>query len=403
VTDFVDDFMSYTTLSMSPKIFRLWAGIFLLAGALERRVWVNATDRPTFPNLYVMLVAAPGVGKQVIEDVRGLLQGARLGAKEQVFKVSPVNMTNASLMDALGDAKQVFLPPNGGTFTYHSLCIAAEEASVLLPVYEPGYIGALNYIYQNPQEYHETRRTSKVKELRIDNPQFNILIGAQPAYLAATFPEVAWDSGFARRLIFVYASEGPSITLFQKHPDNKLLRLRIIDKLLKIAKLWGEAKWTEEAMIYIRQEALVHYPPTPTHSRLTHYNRVRTQNLLKLSLISAISRCQALLIEKIDVERGLYWMHEAERFMPDIFREMVGKSDKQVLEELHLFLIAYWQRNKRNPFQGDVLWDFLKDRVPSDRVGRMVEVAERSGLVARVGGTEDCWVPRPRGDRFGVE
>jgi hypothetical protein len=147
----------------------------------------------------------------------------------------------------------------------------------------------------------------------------------------------------------------------------------------------------------------VHYPPTPTHSRLTHYNRVRTQNLLKLSLISAISRCQALLIEKIDVERGLYWMHEAERFMPDIFREMVGKSDKQVLEELHLFLIAYWQRNKRNPFQGDVLWDFLKDRVPSDRVGRMVEVAERSGLVARVGGTEDCWVPRPRGDRFGVE
>ena len=122
-------FMSYTEQTPSPPIFRLWAGIALVAGALERRVWSSTGTLTTYPNLFVFLVGAPGVGKQVVDDV-GELWGAACAPDgiTPAFHVAPDNMTKASMIDELSKARRS-IQVGGGTQQFHGLLIPGPRSS----------------------------------------------------------------------------------------------------------------------------------------------------------------------------------------------------------------------------------------------------------------------------------
>lgn len=401
--DFIAEFMAFTEGAMSPDIFRRWSAIALVAGACERRVWIKMGPRITFPNLYTLLVAPPGVGKYVIETVRDLWASAHEpGTKIPAFKVAPDSMSKASLMDTLGKAKGTAFPPTGGMITYHSLLIAAEEFSVLLPGYDLEYIGSLNSIYNNKTFHEEVRRTGSVRELKIDFPQLNILAGAQPGWLASVFPEEAWSTGLASRLIMVYAPDVPLKDLFDDPGEPQALRASLLAKLARISELYGQMLWHPDAVELVRQWHLAGGPPVPTHTKLAHYIRRRTSlHMPKLAIVSAIARTGEKVIEAIDVKRAIEWLLEAEALMPDIFRAMIGKSDTQVIEELHFFLTSLWVKNKQQPVHERALFAFLAQRVPSDKIEKLITVAERSNIITRMAGTS-TFKPLPKHEH-GVE
>lgn len=394
--------MELTEGALSPAIFRQWSAIALVAGCLERRVWLKMGPRQTFANLYTLLVAPPGVGKYTIEEVKELWREAQLpGQSTGAFKVAPDSMSKASLVDALGRAKGMYIPKVGHAVTYHSLLVAAEEFAVLLPGYDLEFIGTLNAIYNNKTFHEETRRTGSVKELRIDFPQLNILGGAQPGWLASVFPEEAWSTGLASRLIMIYAPDVPIKDLFDDPGTPAATRKRILQSMTHLSKLYGQMLWQPAAAKRVGDWHLAGGPPQPTHSKLAHYNRRRTSlHMPKLAMVAAIARSGEMIIELEDVDRAIGWLLEAERLMPDIFRAMVGKSDSQIMEELHFFATSTWAKDKK-PLHERLLVSFLSQRVPSDKVDKILQVCERSNMLVRQGGTE-TYTPRPRHE-WGVE
>lgn len=408
--DFIGEFMDLTAGEPSPDLFRRWSAISLVAGALERRVWVMAGRKTAFANLYVLLVGPPGTGKNIISTVRQLWRETpEPGTKVKAFRVAPNNMTKASLLDTLAKAKQVRLRPEGPPLTYHSLLIAAAEFGVLLPDYDRAYIHTLNEIFDNPTvPFEESRRTGAVRDLKIELPQLNIIGGAQPSYLADTFPPEAWSTGLARRLIMVYCPEPPEQELFYDPELSEDLQSHLIHRLSQMSAMYGQMRWRQDAAAHIAAwhgvpgQASPRKDSAPKHSKLVHYNNSRTLLAQKLAIVSAVARTGELVIELDDVKRALNWLLEAERLMPDIFREMIGKSDSQVIEELHYAITAMWSKNKQRPVNTSFMWNFLQQRVPSDKVGRIIETAERANIIARVGGAQDLWVPRPRHEH-GVE
>lgn len=395
-SDFISDFMEFTESALSPVIFRKWSAISLVAGALERRVWLKMGSRRTFGNLYVLLVAHPGVGKYTVEVARDMwTQACQPGTKTPAFKVAPDNMSKASLMDRLAKAKQMFIPPSGPPATYHSLLIAAEEFSVLLPAYDLEYIGALNSIYNNKTVYEESRRTGSVRELAIEYPQLNILAGVQPGWLASVFPEEAWSTGLASRLIMVYSADTPLKDLFSEEEESDALRARLLAKLGQMSALYGQMQWEPAAAKRVGEWHLAGGPPTPTHSKLAHYLRRRTSlHMPKLAMVSAIAGTGRLIVRDEDVIRAIGWLTEAEALMPDIFRSMVGKSDMQMIEEMHYFLSAVYAKENK-PVHSRLLVNFLAQRVPSDKVEKIIDIAERSNIIARIAGT-DNYIPKAR-------
>lgn len=397
-TDFILDFMALTEGTPSPDLFRKWSGIALVAGALERRVWVKAGTKVAFPNLYVLLVGPPGTGKFIIEDARAIWTETReLNRNAPAFRVAPDSMTKASLMDTLAKSKQIKIAPQGPPLVYHSLLIAAEEFGVLLPDYDQAYIASLNSIYNNKPLHEESRRTGSVRELKIEFPQLNILGGVQPSYLATTFPEEAWSTGLARRLIMIYCPEPAKRPLFYEPMLPFDARPHLLEKLSQFSVIMGQMLWEPAAAEAIAKWDESGGPPIPTHSKLSHYIRSRTLHALKLAMVSAVARTGMLVIQEIDVRRAIGWLTEAEALMPDIFREMVGKSDSQVVEELHYFVTSAYART-RKAVKASLIYNFLYTRVPSDKVERIFQVAERANILARVAGTQDEWLPRPKSD-----
>ena len=86
--------------------------------------------------------------------------------------------------------------------------------------------------------------------------------------------------------------------------------------------------------------------------------------------------------------------------MPDIFRAMVGKSDTDVLREIHYFTLQQYTRS-RKAVSGMALRRFILERTPHDKVEGLIRAAESSGLIARVAGTgtqgtPDEWMPKAR-------
>lgn len=116
---------------------------------------------------------------------------------------------------------------------------------------------------------------------------------------------------------------------------------------------------------------------------------------LKLCIVSAASRASPE-IELQDLDRSWAWMFEVERLMPDIFRAMVGKSDRDVIEEVHVFAMQLWAKSGRKPLAGDELRRFLLDRVPHDKVESILNACLNAKYLEREAGPSDKWWPLPR-------
>lgn len=390
----MDTYLAYCESVPSPPQFKLWAGIAAVAGALERRVWVKVyAGRVTFANLFVTLVAPPGIGKGVIEETAHLWRNARDASGKLAFHIAPDSVTSAALLLELKDANRVIIRGGQLLHEYHTLLVASEELGFLLPSHDLEFLSRLNYIFNNPP-YVRVRRVYLKDVVEILQPQLTILAGTQPGYLASLLPEEAWGMGYTSRLIMIYAGVGPNVELFVDDTIRHEQERALLDMMRDMAELSGLCKWDPRAAELLTLWNSDGRKPVPDHPRLVHYNNRRLQYVIKLAIVSAISRARELAIRQFDIERALTWLCDAERTMPDIFREMVNRSDASVLQELHLFAWREWLRSGKKPLPEAALIGFLRDRVPSEKLLRVLEIAERSDMLARVAG-ESAYVPRP--------
>lgn len=395
--------MNMTATDETPELYRQWAAISMIGGVLENRVWALSRSRAgkprrTYPNMYIFLVGVPGVGKAVVESVQELWSDVR-GQSDSALHLADSSLTRASLVDQLAVAERTFIPPVGPPLDYHSILVAAEEFGVFLQSHDISYISVLNMLFNCPSSYTEKRRTGSAKSVEISSPVMNILAGVQPGWLATTFPEEAWLMGLPSRIIMIYGNVGPPGDPFLEVQELEAERKLLLQGLNRLANMYGQMKWSQEAKAKIRDWNDAGGPPRPTHSKLEYYCNRRLLNVMKLSIISAASRSRgrSYVIEYEDASRALGWLLEAEKLMPDIFRAMIGRSDHQVIEELYMHLVNLHRISGGKPVHVYKLYNFAMQRVPSDKVQKIVEIAEKANMIERIGGTE-TYVPKARTD-----
>lgn len=392
--DWITQSLAHTAGAPSPEIFRLWAAIGAVAGALERRVFASTAQGPIYPNLFILLVAPPAIGKSIaISPIGGIWR------ETQKIHVAPDSLTKASLVDSLAKADRKIITP-AGLVEYHSLACCVPELGVLMPAHDLEIMSTMTRLYDNEPSYSEERRTLN-RSIDISRPQINILAGTQPGFLASFLPEVAWAQGFMARFIMIYSGVSPKIDLFDERPIREADRKVLVKRMSAWCELVGEALFTSGAKAALRLWHDAGCLPVPEHSKLEHYNGRRIMHVIKLSLISAISRTSTLVIDTCDVDRAKGWLLRAEGTMPDIFRQMVGKSDNQTIQELHFFLFREYSKNKK-PLHEAVVYDFLRQHAPSDKIEKIIQIAERSNVIVRMAGSPAFYTPKPKSSH-GVE
>jgi len=381
--------MDYTADIPSPDLFRKWCAITAISGALERRVWVETARRKLYPNLYTLLVASPGIGKtEAISYVEELWRAGRK------LYVAPNNLTKAALLDALERSDRKIIVP-GGIMEYHTLVIATDEFGVFAPAHDLEFFSVLSRIYDCPRVHSEERRHAK-KELEIIHPQLTILSGVQPGFMASMLPDEAWQQGFCSRLIMVYAGLGVKVSLFKRNEPRKDLFKKLNSGMNSMQEVMGQLQWEPSAEAIIEKWHMEGMKPVPMHSKLQNYNQRRILHVLKLTMIACISRGEGLTISLEDVNRARDWLLEVEQVMPDVFREMSQKSDTHILQEMHYTMWKNWAANGQKPISEARLLKFLSERVPGEKTFRLLELAERTDMFARVAGSSPySYIPKP--------
>lgn len=389
--DFVDTYMEYTEERPSPALFRKWAAITTLGGSLERRIWTLTKAGHQYANLYTMLVGGPGVGKsQAIGPAAKLLKATKK------FSVAPNNVSRASFVDALAKVAQSRLKPDkSGTFTYHHLFVFAAELGVFLSEHDLQFLSIINELFDNIDCYREEKRHSLKDPISIPNPLTTLLLGSQPGFLSAILPETAWTMGWTSRMLMVYATKAPKVPIFGKYKDMSHLEDKLISKLTDCADYYGEILWDRPAIRELEHWDECGCLPVPDHPKLANYNPRRSSIfLIKLAMISAMSRGEELAVRLQDVERARGWLLEIEELMPQIFRDMVFRSDDQVIEETFQFAFGVYVKS-RVPVPAATILRFLSQRAPADKAKGILNLMQEAGMLQRQAGT-DNYIPRAR-------
>lgn len=379
-------------------MFRQWAILHAIGAAAERRVWTQLQTNRLFPNLFVFLVGPPGVGKsQAINPASEMLR------KAQCVGLAPNDLTKQGLLDALAEnARGAVI--EGRPFDYHFMAIAISELSNFMPKYDESLAGILTDLFDCPA-INEEKKRSHDKGKPIPFPGISMLAGTATKNLGRTVSDAAWGSGFMARVIMVYsADEIVPDDMFAPIEGNEEIAQALVAGLSAVGQMKGPMEWDPEARALIKTFRKNQKDGAPLHNRLEHYVTRRWLHLTKLCMVAALAN-QTMVVDETHFNMAFEWLLAAEFQMPEIFKDMQGHEDGEVLEEMRSQFYAIHTMTKR-PIAAQALHAFLSKRTASHNVQRMVQIAEAAGYFNRVAGTsgDDAeYVPQlPFGKNLGV-
>lgn len=301
----------------------MWMCLSTIAGAAQRKIFMESAYFPVYPNIYVLLVSPPGRGKKT---------SALRTSKNLLTEVVPeVNFAAESgSMEALF---QIFLDITHPT--HQSLTLYSMELGTLMATNPASMIDFLTDIYDGNKNF--TRATiSGGGKKTIKAPYLNMAAGTTPKWLGEHLGLIALEGGLIARCIIAYSED---LILNNAWPEAttkfKKLKSDLINDLSIIASLFGEMKFEPEALKWYKPwyEDRSRYPLVSDPRTAGYYDRKHI-HLLKVAMALHLSYSDELVLTLEDLERALVMLNATE---PGIRLALnaVGKNDSSV-ETFHL-------------------------------------------------------------------
>lgn len=294
----------YTSGLCSPQSFIDWGWVYTISASLQRRVWIGDIENGLFPNMYVILVGQPGIGKGlVIKRVARLLKhwkksdvliqsagklsesGHALaefhGNKDLenaqknelkpsskqadiveplLFPVAADATTYEALVQAVGESyrhinyqefSEKFQKNVDRVYGHSSLCFCLEELASLMRKRTHDTVNYLLGLYDCPIDY-EYITVSRGKD-RVRRGCLNLLAGTTPSFMSNTFDEELTNEGFTSRVFFIYAPKNRKNVMFLPPLDNeqKQMEKELLEHVKRLSCLYGRVKVDKEVLEYL--------------------------------------------------------------------------------------------------------------------------------------------------------
>ena len=336
-TSLLSQLINYLAYQGGPLNYRVWGALSCVAGAMERRSFIHNAAGVIYPNLFIMLLARPGVGKSLV--VNPIQQ---LWTDTLLLNVGSQTTTSAAIIDQIKRSRSE--RTLGGT-TYNTSCLlfASSEFGSLTSSYDQTLFSRLSDIYDGRVDYKSETRGGG--EIILDAPLVHILIGVQPQFLATMLPETAWQQGFMARFHLIYSEEITELTFEQMFFPTEIIKekdklhVEIVRQLKRICHFHGQFTWHPEAAQQLFQWKREGMPPVPTHPRLETYSTRRFIHCCKLCMIIAASsfRLEITLSDFLSAQQILL---NSEQNLADIFNSMNQSSEGEKIEQIYHWLIT---------------------------------------------------------------
>jgi len=269
------------------------------------------------------------------------------------------------------------------TIIFNAMLVPAAEFGLFLPKNDMEFLNVLNDVYDcNDIPIRDATQKHGVRQ--VDRPCMCLLAGTQPKYLSETLPETAYGMGFTRRIIMIYCGVQSKKELFGETTKTVELRNALIKDLISVAKLKGKFHWTPDAKEAAEDWHKHREEDEPKHSRLASYNTTRVIHCLKIAMVAAAASNNNMEVTLEDFMNAKNLLLEAERVMPEIFKEMVVSTDAVEMEEALEFVWKYTIKYDKSDIPESTLVNFLARRVPVTKVSYMLDLMIQANMIKLV-------------------
>jgi hypothetical protein len=327
--DWLESYLDYTENSESPISYHTWCGLSVIAGALQRKVYLRwGLGRVIYPNVYAVLVGASGRTR------KGVAIGIAKDFLKNIPSVTVVPESSSgrqAMILAMKRALTNFQDPSDNKIKFHSSVTAfSEELSVFLGQGDIAYLSNLTDWYDSKDDW-EYETVGRGKDT-LQGLCLNLMGGTAPDWIQSMIPQEALGGGFTSRIIFIVEEvKRKIIPKYVVTPEEERLKELLQRDIERISQLAGEITFTPEAEQlyidwYIEQDtALSAGKPVITDPRFAGYCERRATHIQKLMILCSASRGDDLKISGDDFRRALHLLTEVEKNMPKTFGGL-GKS-----------------------------------------------------------------------------
>jgi hypothetical protein len=332
---FLRDYREYASGSEAHPTYHTFSALVALSSIVSRKVWIDMGFFNVYPNLYVILVGPAGNRKTSAMSVaKGLLREL----KEKV-PFSAECVTKEKLVMDIRDQERIIegLPDTyAKQRIYTPMTIMVTELSEFLGAGGVGMINFLTTIYD--QDFYD-HRTKNKGDVLITGPFLNLLACTTPDWITAYLRTDVISGGFSRRAIFVLETGKSGRIPF---PEVTSTMRAAWDRCLNHAKLLlqtkGQFKWDPEAKTFFEKWYVA--LKIPTDPMIVGYYETKHIQLLKISMLIALSDSTDLVLKVNHLERGLALLQLAEDNLLRVFsgmgRNILNAASQKVMDQLNM-------------------------------------------------------------------
>jgi len=327
-SDWIQSYIEYTSHTEAPTAFHFWTAVSTIAGALQKKAWIDQKYFTWTPNFYIILVGPAGV----VQKSTTAALGQDLLSEVPDVHFGPQSITWQRLIQRMAEAKQEFVTPDGYYHDQSAINIVSSELGSFLDPSNSEMIDVLVDLWDGKKGGWEKDTKTSGGET-IDSPWINFIGCTTPSWIQGHFPEYMIGGGFTSRCIFVYADKKRKYVPYPDEsvpPDHAQKRERLITDLKRISNLVGEFRISEEAREWGRDWYQRHFENPPEHlgddERFASYVARKQVHLHKLAMILSVSESDSLVIEPKHLEMALELLDAHEKEMPKVFNQ-IGQND----------------------------------------------------------------------------
>jgi len=336
-----------------PDAFITWSAISLIGDTLKNNVYFDIGTFTLYPNMFIVLVAPPGIGKGASMNI---LEGMITDSKpQQVVNTLSDRITAEKIIERIADGwsttpqlknMQLVLGQND-----HNCLLFSTELRVLLGASE-WMLEFLEEAWSKKTYEYQTKNKGSVF---IDNMCCSLLAASVPDFLRNVNREahMVITGGFSSRCLFIYA-ENPSKDLpfpepLKKNAKSKALYDNLITDLHEIATLKGEFLIETAARIQFEQFLKRNRAAADKDDSEAIANfRARIKaHVLKLAMVFSVSRGNSLCITDLDMMNAISEVNKIVLSLTKLFRGAGEGMDAAATARVQDFLDKYGRVSRK--------------------------------------------------------
>jgi len=288
-------YRKYTFNTEAPGAFHWWTAVSTIAGAMQRKVYIDQKTFDWVPNFYNCLVGQAGLVTKSTSLRMGEQLLRKLGKK---IRFGSQSGSWQAMAKEIQDSKYQI---QGGLMS----CPISYFVSEFGTFFDPQNREQVDFFVDSwdAQKTGFTRSTISGGQVEIQCPCVNILAATTPTWIKENFTATMVGGGFASRLIFVRGHAKRKLIAYpgleETDEDHLKLQEQLVSDLRQIGEMEGPMHLTPEAVEWGRDWYLGHYTKKRQLSgeRFDGYYARKQTHMHKLAIILSAAEGSSMKVE----------------------------------------------------------------------------------------------------------